>query len=183
MTTRILAVLLGLAAGSAVAQTIGPIVASDLNGDGRAERFALIDTGDGAADLQIENTGWGNGVIYAERIAWVGGIGQRPELSLAPNGSVRLTSMNEAIGRRRWELSLTIAHRNDAYTVAGVTFRWRDTIDNTDAGVCDVNLLTGRGTLWRDGRPEQRFRTTAKPRPATQWKDDTPLPKDCGLPN
>ncbi len=129
MTSRILALL--LLAAPAVAEPLAVPVRSDLNGDGRAEMFTLLDTGDGTADLQIENTGWGNGVIYAEDIAWVGGIGQRPELALAPNGSVQVISMNESIGRDRWELTLTIAYRQEAYRVAGFTFRWRETLDPT----------------------------------------------------
>ncbi|MDJ0629796.1 MAG: hypothetical protein QNJ44_16170 [Rhodobacter sp.] len=183
MTSRILAVLLALTAPPAAAQPVGSMVASDLSRDGRVERFALIDGGDGAVDLRIENTGFGNGVIYAEDIAWIGGIGQRPELGIAPNGSVRVTSMNDAIGRSRWELTLTIAYRDGSYTLAGVTYRWRDTIELADNGVCDVNLLTGKGVLQRNGGPIRSFRTAMSARPATGWNLDTPLPPECGIPN
>ncbi len=179
MTSRILALLL-LAAPAAAEPLAGP-VRSDLNNDGRAEMFTLLDTGDGTADLQIENTGWGNGVIYAEDIAWVGGIGQRPELALAENGSVQVISMNEAIGRDRWELTLTIAYRWDAYRVAGFTFRWRDTLDPDNWGICDLNLLTGRGIL-QQGSLDRPIRTTQAPLPATAWKDDTPIPAACQYP-
>ena len=182
MTSRILVLLL-LCASPAAAEPLGVPVRSDLNSDGRAEIFTLLDTGDGTADLQIENTGWGNGVIYAEDIAWVGGIGQRPELDLAPNGSVQLISMNESIGRDRWELTLTIAYRADAYRVAGFTYRWRDTIENDNNGVCDLNLLTGRGLLSHNGGPERPIRTALPALPITAWKDDIGPPPACGLPN
>ena len=109
--------------------------------------------------------------------------GQRPELALAENGSVQVISMNDSIGRDRWELTLTIAYRQDAYRVAGFTFRWRDTIENDNNGVCDLNLLTGRGLLSRNGGPETPIRTTQAPLPVTAWKDDMGPPPACGLPN
>ncbi len=180
MTSRILALL--LLAAPAVAEPLSGPVRSDLNGDGRAEMFTLLDTGNGTADLQIENTGWGNGVIYAENIAWVGGIGQRPELALAENGSVQVISMNESIGRDRWELTLTIAYRKDAYRIAGYTFRWRDTLDPDNWGICDLNLLTGSGILRQGDGPEQPVRSAQAALPATAWKDDTPIPAACQYP-
>lgn len=182
MTSRILILLLALAL-PAQADMVGPMLAADLNGDGRAERFALIDTGDGSVDLQIENTGLGNGVIYAERIAWIGGIGQRPELELAPNGSLRLISMNEAIGRDRWRMTLTIAYRRDTYLVAGFEFAWYDTLDNDNNGVCDLNLLTGRGYLSINGGPDKPLRTDQPALPVTRWNDDTPIPTVCDVRN
>ena len=182
MTSRILALALLAAPGAAWAEPLSGPIRSDLNGDGRAELFTLLDTRRGTADLQIENTGWGNGVIYAEDIAWVGGIGQRPDLALAENGAVQVISKNQAIGRDRWELTLTLAYRNEAYRIAGLTFRWRDTLDPDNWGVCDLNLLTGRGILSQDGSLDQPIRTTQAPLPATAWKDDTPIPAACQRP-
>ncbi len=180
--TRSLALLIALCLPlPAAGQQIGPMVSSDLNGDGRVERFTLLDTGNGNVDMQIENTG--GGVIYAETVAWLGGIGQQPELQLAPNGSVRLISMNEAIGRNRWHQTLTIAFRKGAYRVAGFTYDWYDTLDLKDAGVCDLNLLTGRGTLRHGTGPDKPIRTDHPALPLTQWRDDTPIPSACGLGN
>ena len=181
MTRRVtcLSILISLFASAAMAQTIGRPVASDLNGDGRAERFALIDSGNGTVDLQIEYTG--RGAIYAQNIAWLGGIGQQPELSLAPNGSVRLMSMNEAIGRNRWHLTLTIAYRKGAYRIAGYTYDWYDTLNPEDNGVCDLNLLNGKGTLSRNGGASRAIRTTLKSRSVTEWTDDVEIPKVCGV--
>ncbi|MCR8724738.1 hypothetical protein [Frigidibacter sp. ROC022] len=162
----------GLLAGPAWAGPIGPMVSSDLNGDGKVERFSLIDS-DGSVDLVIENTG--GGVVIAEDVAWMGGIGQQPELDVAANGSVRLTSMNEAIGRNRWHLTLTIAYRRNAYMVAGVTYAWYDTLDLDAGGSCDLNLLTGKGILdVKSGRRE--VRTSLAPMPVTDWHDDVAMP-------
>jgi len=160
-----------------MAQTVGATVASDLNGDGRVERFALIDSGAGTVDLQIENTG--GGVIYAESIAWLGGIGQQPELSLATNGSVRLTSMNEAIGRDRWHQTLTIAYRRGTYRIAGYTYSWYDTLNPEANGTCDLNLLNHRGTLSRNGNAARAIRTDWNPLPVTEWNDNITPPAVC----
>lgn len=161
-----------LAAGPAMAQS----VASDLDADGRDETFTLTGTDDGRADLTIDT---GSSRIVAHDIAWVGGIGQQPELTLAPNGSVRLTSMNEAIGRNRWRLTLTIAHRDGAYRVAGYTYSWYDTLNLPDRGTCDLNLLTGRGVLTIAERPEKAVTTDVRARPVIEWKDDAPIPAAC----
>jgi len=170
------AVFSALLASPALAQPVGTAITADLNNDGRAERFTLIDDGDGSADLRIET---GGGVIEAENIAWVGGIGQQPELGLAPNGSLRLISMNEAIGRNRWRLTLTIAYRRGAYMVAGYTYDWYDTIELEDNGSCDLNLLTGKGTLARGDSPARPIRTSLNPRRVTAWQDDVQVPEIC----
>jgi hypothetical protein len=166
-------------AGAASADSAGP-VQSDLDGDGVAERFTLLETdgftGDGAADLVIETP---RGTLRIPDIAWAGGPGQQPGLSLAPNGSLRLTSMNEAIGRDRWRLTLTIAYRQGAYRIAGYTYAWYDTLDLEDRGTCDLNLLTGRGLLTIADDPARPVRTTLPALPVTEWRDDTPAPDAC----
>lgn len=171
-------VMLIVLAGPALAQEVLGVVESDLDGSGAPETFTLLDTGNGTADLQIDDTSWGT--VFASDIAWVGGIGQQPELALAPNGSVQLTSMNDAVGRSRWQLTLTIAYRDDAYRVAGYTYRWRDTLDLPDNGVCDVNLLTGQGEVSRDGGSLKQFSHSLPALPVTDWTDMTiNLPPDA----
>jgi hypothetical protein len=151
-------------------------VASDLDGDGAAEGFALRDNGDGAVDLVITT---GQGTITAPAIAWLGGIGQQPDLALAPNGSVLLSSRNDAIGRSRWTLTLTIAYRRGAYRVAGFTYGWYDTLDLPDNGLCDINLLNGRGTVAIDGGPARAIAAPFAAPEVTAWSDDFALPPDA----
>ncbi len=158
----------------ATAQT----VSSDLNSDGKPERFILI-TRDGLVDLHIENTG--GDVVIAQGIAWSGGIGQKPELARAPNGSVLLRSMNDSIGRNRWHLTLTIAHRQGAYKVVGYTYDWYDTLDLANSGKCDLNLLTGRGFLTKGNSAKTSVQTSLRPIPVTDFKDDHPIPDVCGV--
>lgn len=179
MTTRLFATALPLilAGAAAAAQPLAGPVASDLDGDGAAESFTLIDAGDNRAELRIEEAGVE--VLTAPNIAWTGGIGQQPELSLAPNGSVRLTSMNESIGRDRWRITLTIAYRDGAHRVAGYTYGWYDTLDPEANGTCDLNLLTGRGSLSKDGGAGRAIRTMMKPLPVTEWTMDIGPPAEC----
>jgi len=151
-------------------------VSSDLNRDGLAERFTLIER-DGTADLLIDDTG--SAPVVAPGIVWSGGIGQKPELELASNGSVRLISMNEAIGRNRWHLTLTIAFRQGRYMVAGYTYGWYDTLNNEDNGICDLNLLTGKGILQKGDGPKQPVRTTMRAVPVTSFTENHPIPQVC----
>ncbi len=167
-----------LAATAALADMVGQPLATDLNGDKRAEVFTLQHNGDGAADLSITDTGGRD--ILAQDIAWIGGIGQEPELGLAPNGSVTLTSKNDSVGRSRWFLTLTIAWRDNAYRVAGYTYTWYDTLDLATYGVCDINLLTGRGLAKIGDAAEQAVRVPRGAPAVTDWKEASfPLPPAC----
>lgn len=161
-------------AGAAAAQEA---VTSDLTGDGRPESFRLIDN-DGMVDLEIRGDG---GTVLARGIAWKGGIGQEPDLSLAPNGSVRLSARNESIGRDRWVQVLTIAFRQGRYVVAGLTYDWYDTLDPANTGRCDFNLLAGRGVVQRGDAPERQVRVAKGAVPVTDWHEDRPLPAECPL--
>jgi hypothetical protein len=162
----------------AVGQDVLGVVKSDLDDSGGPEVFTLLDTGTGTADLQIDDTAMGT--VFAADIAWVGGPGQVPMIALAENGSVQVTSMNDAVGRDRWTLTLTIAYRNEAYRVAGYTYIWRDTLDLANNGVCDVNLLTGHGEVLIDGGPRQQFTQSLPAMPVTDWTEMTiSLPPDA----
>ncbi|WP_176556245.1 hypothetical protein [Rubellimicrobium rubrum] len=159
-------------AGPALAQdnrqTVSEIEA-DLDRDGDAEIYTLLDYGLEGVDLSVETA---KGFQTAERVAWSGGMpGQRPELSVSPAGSVLLTSMNDSVGRDRWRLALTIAHRDGDWRVAGITYDWWDTLDPDAAGTCDVNLLTGRGTVEVAGTRREVEAPWPAPR-LWDWRDE-----------
>ncbi len=149
---------------------------SDIDGDGKPDSFQLIEA-DGSATLKIT---MGSGeTIVADQIAWVGGIGQKPELAVTPQGSVQVNSMNESIGRDRWHLTLTLAYRRGAVRVAGYTWNEYDTLDNDIWMDCDLNLLTGRG-LRKDAKGKRKVRTTLSALPVTEWNyEKIELPKAC----
>ncbi len=73
--------------------------------------------------------------------------GQTAELSVNQQGSLIITSGNSAIGRDRWNQKVTIAVRGGVPVVAGLTLTHRDTLDPNANLRCDINFLTGRGTV------------------------------------
>ena len=122
---------------------------ADLDGDGVVEAYTLLEDGESSVDLVMTEDGEERVVPGA---AWTGGaFGQLPELEVSQGGSVLLTSMNDAIGRDRWYLVLTIAHRDGDWRVAGITYERRDTLDLASWARCDLNLLSGRGEVETEG--------------------------------
>ena len=70
--------------------------------------------------------------------------GQEPSITALSNGSIAVNSQNSAIGRDRWEQTLTLAFRNNHFVVAGYTYNHHDTLDLSNSLTCDYNVLTGR---------------------------------------
>ncbi len=182
---RLLIPILVLAASPALAAPIASLSA-DLNGDGLSDRAQLVETPEGGdADLVIYTARPDGGedlAVRAEKLVWVGGIGQKPGLRVTKGGSLQVSSMNESIGRDRWYQTLTIAWRDGRFVLAGFTYSWYDTLDLGNAGTCDVNLLTGRGELTRGpegGATTTRFRTAMRGGPIAAW--DHTIPAECGL--
>jgi hypothetical protein len=175
---RGLVLLLALAGPASAQEAPNWQVAADLDGNGSPETYTLMENGTGTVDLVIDSR---EGRRSAEGVAWTGGMaGQEPDLSLGPSGAVRLTSRNDAVGRDRWTLVLTLAHREGDLRVAGVTYEWRDTLDPRSGG-CDLNLLTGRGVVTGPGGEAEV--TLPYPAPAIwEWTDaEVPqrLPAEC----
>ena len=166
-----------LAASPACAQEFTTTLLADFTGDGINDRAELValERGDDAT-LRL----WKNGAfaLEAPAIAWVGGIGQEPALTVTPHGSLQVTSMNEAIGRNRWHETLTIAYRGGQFVVAGYTYDWYDTLNLMDQGSCDMNLLSGNAFV--DIGPD-RTRiirpTEMKAMPLAAWPRQ--IPKVC----
>jgi len=77
--------------------------------------------------------------------------GRAPSITALPNGSILITSHNDAVGRDRWEQKLTVAYRNFDFVVAGYTYTSYDTLDPDNTSECDFNVLTGKGKS--NGRP------------------------------
>ncbi len=179
------ALALPILASPATAQAIDTaniiaIAAGDFNKDGVADAAMLV-KGPEDNDLWLfvadpdhrllrlhshaVNVVWGNDVSF----------GQEPSIEALPNGSLKVSSKNEAIGRDRWQLSLTLAFREDALRVAGYTFSWYDTLDEANNGECDLNLFSGKGVV--KGKP-----ITFEPQRTaiTDWLDER-AQQLCGL--
>jgi len=174
----IAALLIGLAGTPALSEVLdGPLFA-DLNGDGMAEAFTLEQIEIPYVQLVVRNTG--GAPIVVSDIAWAGGMSSPPYLSLTEFGSVQVTSQNDAVGRVRWELTLTLAHRQGALRVAGITYSWRDTFDLDDFGSCDLNLLTGRGETSRSGNKPFAITVAGGAPLVTDFQSETlALPAEC----
>lgn len=133
----------------------------DWNKDGR-EDLALLATTSGD-DMQVglyvylreEET---NGTLLTLALAvpdkiWGGrggetaAFGQEPSIRALSNGSIAITTQNSGIGRNRWEHTISLAHRDGRFVVAGLTFNSYDTLQEEEPLSCDLNLLTGRGVV------------------------------------
>lgn len=73
--------------------------------------------------------------------------GQEPSLRALGNGSLAVTEQNWGVGRERWTSTMTVAWRDERFVVAGYTFNSFDTLQEEEPLICDLNLLTGRGTI------------------------------------
>ncbi|SCB23285.1 hypothetical protein [Rhizobium multihospitium] len=93
--------------------------------------------------------------------------GQEPSIAALPNGSIAITSQNDAIGRDRWHQTLTLAYRNNGFVVAGYTYDARDTLEPDNSHSCDYNVLTGKVT--KDGKT---LKGDAKTVNIQDWQDD-----------
>lgn len=181
---RILAIALSctLCTTLASAQTpAAPVVLDeitlDLDGNGTPETIRLLEAADQRADLDIDAPGGAR--LTVRGLLFSGGPGQQAQLEAAPNGSLRVMSMNEAIGRHRWRETLTVVYRDGAFRIGGYTYSWYDTISNED-GQCDINLLTGRGELSRNGAAQAV--EVARGAPAlADWGEDS-APAVCHAP-
>lgn len=190
MIKFVLTAALALAASPVTASEIDPAsiiraATGDWNGDGESDLALLVappEPGDDIgmylylqdkehALLKLVTTApgkvWGNGRLD-------GMYGQDPSIEALPGGSIAVHSQNSAIGRNRWEQTLTIAYRNDQFVVAGYTHDYYDTIDLNDGGKCDYNVLTGKVT--RDGKAGKADARTIA---VADWTDDIGN-KACG---
>ncbi|GGL54605.1 hypothetical protein [Wenxinia marina] len=171
---RRLLALLCLAALPAAAQEATE-VQTDLDGDGTIETWVMETDDAGGALLTVDGL---DGIRVYRDVVWSGAMaGTTPSLDVAPNGSLQIVSQNEAIGRDRWRQVLTVAFRDGAYRVAGFSYDWYDTLNPDSRGLCDLNLLTGRGVVM-DGDHEAEVDASVPALPLAQWTSDT-FPGEC----
>ena len=155
------------------------VVTTDWNGDGGFDRALLIEseTEPDQVDLLIYLSNSSQTMSLALRkgnVAWRGNLwGTQPSLELTPSKSLVIKSGNEAMGRGRWNQKLTVVYQNQLFIVAGYTYTHRDTLDLAAGGICDVNLLTGKGFKNR-----KFFTPTTKPIRLENWADNDAY-KEC----
>ena len=156
------------------------VVTTDWNNDGGFDRAVLVINGAEPTQTELfiylsdSTTSSMKLMVHKKDVAWRGVMwGTQPWIELTPQNSLTIHSLNEAIGRNRWEQVLTVAYRNDEFMVVGYTYGARDTLDLDYNLNCDVNLLTGNGI--KNG---ESFSTSPKAIPLASWSDDL-IPENC----
>jgi hypothetical protein len=155
-------------------------VTLDINGDGKPDRAVLMNATTGSTDLYIY-LGAGDGLL---------------DPSLTPdivkkNLTVRFILTYEATKKGSLRVgygcggcsndtvtTLTIVHRNGTFWVGGYSYDW-ETRD-FGAGSCDINFLTGKATMAKDGGRTRAIKGTFKPVKLTGWSEERHV-KVCGF--
>ena len=171
-----LAVALALAPASANAQESFALrdiheVTLDIDKDGRQDRVALVrDRTGGGIDLYIY-------LAHADEKL---DLSRKPAL-LKKNLATNLVLALEGRGNgslivrygcggcsNDWTATLTIVHRGGDFLVAGYTLDWET---RNGVGRCDVNFLTGKGTLQRDLARVRPIKGKFAPVRLSDWSD------------
>ena len=152
------------------------VVTTDWNEDGLQDRAILIASDDSSADLYIFESSDTDQQspkalkVYKQGIAWMGGMwGTQPELKLSGRNSLQIVSQNDAIGRDRWNETITVTRRDGDYRVVGYTYNSRDTLDPDAFHSCDINLLNGKAVI--DGKAQKHTLKTVR---LADWSSTPP---------
>ena len=148
-------------------------VAADLNGDELTDLAVLVGESDLSLAIFGQEEEYGPMFVLGEApaLAWLGSLNEPPRMEATPGGSLRVTSSNWGIGRNKWEMTLTIAYRRDAFRIAGLTYQEVDTLDLAAGFSCDINLLSGRGNVMGAGENarEQEIRVEMDAPSIEEW--------------
>ena len=152
----------------------------DIDNDGEMDRAVLVPTNGRAADLYIY-LGAGDGLLD---------LSQKPSIikkditanfvltfEASRKGSLRIGYGCGGCSNDT-STTLTIVQRNDAFLVGGYTYDW-ETRD-FGAGTCDINFLTGKATLAKDGGKARAIKGTFKPVKLADWDEERHV-KVCGF--
>ena len=157
-------------------------VTLDIDHDGNTDRAVLVETSDrGDADLYIylavgnEKLDLSRKPTFLKKNLAVGSS------TLDSNGKGSLMVRDGCGGcSNDRETTLTIVSRGGEFLVAGFTFEW-ETRDS--AGTCDINFLTGKGTISEGAgvteRIVKRFVGKFTPVKLSDWSDDDNRPEAC----
>jgi hypothetical protein len=153
-------------------------VTLDIDHDGKPDHAVLLrNPRTNALDLRIEPGGWNDHRLVSRRLAVSkSSIASGLVLTFAVKGKDSLIIATGCGGcSNDVSTTLTIAHRSGAFVVAGYTQAW-DT--RSGRGTCDVNFLTGKGTLSRDGSKARPLQGRFAPIKLEDWSDEK-RPKAC----
>lgn len=149
--------------------------------DGSMGRAVLIDDPDNSSvDLAIYT---GNSAdpgqdlklaAFAHDIASSGNMfGNTAELRLTKAGALQVYSEDTAVGRDKWERTMTLAFRGGRFVVAGLTLSGYDDLNPNSATSCDLNFLSGVGK-----KGKTKIKVASGGIPVEKWTE-TMIPKAC----
>jgi len=149
--------------------------------DGSMGRALLIDDPDNASvDLAIYI---GNSAdpsqdlklaAFAHDIASSGNMfGNTAELRQNKKGALQVYSENTAVGRDKWERTMTLAYRGGHFVVSGLTLSAYDDLSPGSGSACDINFLSGKAKAGR-----RMISVPAGGVPVEKWTEDM-IPKAC----
>lgn len=145
-------------AGGFPAERVLSSASGDWNKDGRQDLALLVAPENEDDDLSLylylmdaehpllrlavaaHNIAWGNHDLD-------GMFGRDATIEALASGSIAVHSENSAIGRNRWQQTVTIAWRDGRFVAAGLTYSDYDTLDPEAGNSCDYNILTGKLVL------------------------------------
>jgi len=111
---------------------------------------------------------------FAHDIAFAGAMfGNMPELRTAKTGALQIYSENMAVGRDKWERTMTLSYRKGQFVISGLTLSAFDTLDPKAGGSCDINFLTGAGKAGKT-----KIKLAAGGIPVDKWTEDM-IPAAC----
>jgi hypothetical protein len=153
-------------------------VALDIDHDGKPDHVALLrnrETND--LDLRIElGTGNDNPGVSRKPAFVKAGLASGLVLDFAAKGNGSLVITTGCGGcSNDVSTTLTIVHRGGEFLVAGFTLAW-DTRNGT--GTCDINFLTGKGTLARNGSKARPLKGRFAAVKLADWSEEK-RPKEC----
>lgn len=116
------------------------ILGPEQGGDNAGLALFLSDPETGRLELDT----WLPGLLWGNRAMF----GQEPQLVLDDFGRLVVVTRNTAIGRGRWEQTLTLSWRQ-AWQVDGFSYDYYDTLDMDQQGRCDLDFTTQTAQIIR----------------------------------
>lgn len=76
----------------------------------------------------------------------IGGMAKtESELGISADGSLLITNQNDAVGKNRWQKTVTIIFHDGEYVVSHYKSHSFDALEPDSESSCEYNLLTGKG--------------------------------------
>jgi hypothetical protein len=152
-------------------------VTLDIDRDGKPDGAELLrNSATNELDLVIKPSNWNNNPRLSRSLAVTKqSIAAGLVLDFAAKGNSLVVTTGCGGCSNDVSTTLTIVHRGGALVVAGYTLAWET---RSSSGTCDVNFLTGKGTLQRDGGKARVLRGKFSPIKLDEWSDEK-RPKEC----